>query len=503
MKFRLRGAVAVSLATALALTGCSPSSVQSGAASDTLTMSLAAPVDTLDPTVAYQTGSFAVLANIFQTLVTLDPKGGIVPGLATTYDIDPNGHTIEFALDPEAKFSDGKPVTAADVAFSVDLWKESGSYGSWYASIDSVTTPDPHTVILHLTSTGVALLGVLAIGTASIVPENFAGMSRDEFFRKPIGSGPYAVESARLSEEIVVTANPNYSDHSNIFFKTVEFNVIPDANQRQIQFQSKQLDIVSEISPTDAAQYPPETLKRSPSFWQDLLIANARNDVLSSPDLRRAISMAIDREALVTTVYRGEAESATTVAPQIVPGVTACPTCNWGGHDVEEAKRLVRQSGYTGQPITILTGGGSTDLAGQALIPMLQSAGITATVEKIEGATQTDRLTKGEYELALIENTALAPTPLDPIGFLADTENYYAGDDSAAARTAVQMLDAAQNEAELEAASQFYETWAYESASVIPLVSKNQTFAIQPDIEGFEPAVSTGFSVASLTRATS
>ncbi|MDZ7886010.1 MAG: ABC transporter substrate-binding protein [Mycobacterium sp.] len=451
VKFHLRGAVAVGLAAALALTGCSPGSVQSGGASDTLTMSLAAPVDTMDPTVAYQTGSFAVLANIFQTLVTLDPKGGIVPGLATEYDIDPQQRTIEFTLDPEAKFSNGTPVTAADVAFSVDLWKESASYGSWYSSIASVSMPDPHTAVLHLTSTGVAVLRVLAIGTASVIPQDFAGMSREEFFAKPIGSGPYAVESARLSEAIVVTANPDYSGRDNVFFKTVEFNVVPDANQRQVQFRSKQLDIVSEISPIDAAQYPPETLKRSPSFWQDLLIANARDDVLSSVELRRAISMAIDREALVATVYKGEADSATTVAPQVVPGVTACQTCDWGRYDVEEAKRLVSQSGYTGQPITILTGGGSTDLAGQALVPMLQAAGITATVEKIEGATQTDRLTKGEYELALIENTALAPTPLDPVGFLADTENYYAGDDSPAARTAVQMLDSAQNEAELQA----------------------------------------------------
>lgn len=267
-----------------------------------------------------------------------------------------------------------------------------------------------------------------------------------------------------------------------------------------LQFQSGTIDIVNEISPTDAQQFPKDALRTSPSFWQDILIVNVRDDILASRDLRRAISLAIDRKALVDTVYRGQAEVATTVEPQVVANVTPCAGCDWARRDVSASMQLRAKANYAGRPITIVTGGGSTDLAAQALVPMLSEAGINTRVEKYDSATQYDRLEKGEYELAVLENTALAPTPLDPVGFLADTQNFYAGDDATTAKAAVDMLDQALNEQAVKEASRFYEEWAYSSASVIPLVSKKQIFAVQTDIVGFEAPVSTGFSVASLQR---
>jgi peptide/nickel transport system substrate-binding protein len=498
-KLRIR-AVIVALCLALAVTGCGAASLSGGGRADTLTISLAMPVDSLDPAVAFQTGSFGVLANIFQTLVTLDPSGKVVPSLATSYKVDAQQRTIEFNLDPEAHFSNGDPVTSSDVAFSARLWKDSKVWGSWYASIEDVSTPDPHTAIVHLSSSGVAVLGVFAIGSASVVPENFSGMSREDFFRKPIGSGPYAVQSAKLSEQIDTSANPHFTEGKAPHFKNVVFKVVPDPSQRLVQFQSGVVDIVTEVSPTDAQQYPKDVLKTSPSFWQDILIVNVQNDRFASPDFRRALSLAIDRQALVDTVYRGEATVATAVEPQVVANVTPCSTCDWGRRDLSEARHLLAQSKYAGQPITITTGGGSTDLAAQALIPMLAEAGINARVEKLDTAAQLDSMTKGEFEVALLENTALAPTPLDPLGFLADSQNFYAGDDVSVAQKAVEMLGQAQDEADMKAASSFYEEWAYSSASVIPLVSKNQIFAVQTGIVGFEAPVSTGFSAAPLQR---
>jgi peptide/nickel transport system substrate-binding protein len=496
--FRRCEPITVLLALALLIVGCAPASQRGDA--DTLTLSITVPVDSLDPTVAYQTGSFSVMANVFQTLLTLDPKGAIKPGLATDYTLDPVGHTLRFQLDPQANFSNGNPVTSADVKFSVDYWKKGTVYNTYYSSIRDVATPDPHTVVFNMDSTGVALLGVLAIGTASIIPNNFADLPPQDFFRKPIGSGPYAIESAQFSQELSLSVNPHYRDASKLSFKKVRFKVIPDPNQRLVQFQSGTIDIVGEISPAESLQYPQESLKTAPSYFQDMLIANVRNNAVASPQLRKAISLAIDRKALVDSVFKGLAEVGISVQSPTVKNVAECLTCDWGRHDVDEAKRLAAQSGYTGQPISVMSGGGSSDLAAQALVPMLAEAGIVLRVEKLEGAIMTDRLFKGEYELALQENTWLAPTPLDPIGYLASSQNYYSGDDTTAAEEAVDMLYHAETDADLRAASRHYEESAFSRASIIPLVDIEQVFAVQPSIAGFEPPVGLAFSVASLSR---
>lgn len=490
----------VIIAAAVTAAGCAPAAPGGGSSEGTVTMSVITPIDSLDPTVAYQTGGFSVMANVFQTLLTLDAAGNVEPGLATEYDLDPVGQTIKFQLDPEATFSNGEPVTSEDVKFSVDYWKRGATYGAYYTSIDNVQTPDPHTAVFELSSTGVGLLGLLAVGTSSILPADFTGLSAEEFFRKPVGSGPYEITSAQLSEEIDLAANTHYKGSTAPQFTRALFKVIPDANQRLVQFQSGQLDIVGEISPNESRQFPAESLQVGPSFLQNIVLANVRNESVSDPRLRQAISLAIDREALVASVYQDLAVPGTTVEPQTVNNVAACDSCDWSRRDVEAARRLAADAGYTGAPISVLSGGGSTDLAAQALVPMLAEAGINITVEKVEAAVQSDRMIKGEYELLLISNTALAPTPLDPLGFLASSDNYYTGDDTAAATEAVAMLNRAVGDAELQAASRRYEEWAYTSASIIPLVSVKQVYAVQSGIAGFEPPVGLAFSVAPLSR---
>ena len=497
---RMRVLLGAMLLAVMALSGCSPAAPGGGdGAEDSITLSINVPIDSLDPTVAYQTGGFSVMASIFQTLLTLDPTGNVKPGLATEYKLDPVGRTIEFTLNPDAAFSNGQPVTSRDVKFSVDYWKQGATYGTYYSTIDSVETPDDRTAVFKLSSTGVGLLGLLAVGTSSILPADFAGTSADEFFRKPIGSGPYQISTARLSEEIDLAVNSSYGGTAPSFQRVV-FKVIPDANQRLVQFQSGRLDIVGEISPSESLQFPAESLKVGPSFFQDILITNVRSDAVSDPKLRQAISLAIDRKALVASVYRDLAVPGTTVEPQTVNNVAACDGCDWPRRDVDAARRLAAEAGYTGQPISVLSGGGSTDLAAQALVPMLAEAGINVTVEKVAAAVQSDRMTKGEFELLLLSNTALAPTPLDPLGFLASSQNYYSGDDTAAATTAVEMLNSATTDAGLQDASRYYEKWAFGTASIIPLVSIKQVYAVQTDIIGFEPPVGLAFSVAPLSR---
>ncbi|WP_234438278.1 ABC transporter substrate-binding protein, partial [Streptomyces sp. 303MFCol5.2] len=146
-------------AAALLLSGCgssgsaSPSDSATGPAKrgGSLTMSLGSAIDTWNPQKALATQSFRVFPQVYASLLRSTPDGKkVLPALASSYKSDPAAKTLTFALNPAAKFSDGKPVTSADVEFSEGLWSKGELYGSYFSSIKSVETPDPKTVVFHL-----------------------------------------------------------------------------------------------------------------------------------------------------------------------------------------------------------------------------------------------------------------------------------------------------------------------------------------------------------------
>jgi peptide/nickel transport system substrate-binding protein len=509
---RLAG-LGAGLALALAAAGCggggggsTPAAAPAGGAAGqdgTLTVGLNVGADTLDPQTAISVPSYQVAANLFETLLTIAPDGAIKPSLATSYRYEPARKRIEFTLDPRATFSDGRSVTAADVAFSVGVWQKGEIYGSYYTSIKGVRTPDAHHVTLLLKSPNAGLLGVLAIGPASIYPKDYNGMSEKQFFRKPIGSGPFAVTSADLKREIDLTRNTHFRVPGQPHYDKVVMKVVPDFGQQLVQFQSGGLDIVNGIGADTSAQYPKDGLKSALDFSQEILITNVKDKAVSSPLLRRAVSKALDRAALIKGPLNGQAVLPTAVEPQAVPGVQPCSWCDWSTRDVAGAKALAAKAGYHGEPITLLVSaaGGPESLVAQAMQPMLAEAGITIKIATVDYTTLEDRMVKGDFQILLLNNTALGATPLDPLGFLATTANYYSGDDVTAAKKAVELINASRSEADLRTASAGYEKWAYSSASLIPVVALKGIYAVQRTIAGFQPPLSPGYSLAAVGKA--
>ena len=480
-------------------TGGGASGARSGG---TLTIGLAEPIDTLDPLTSISLPTFQVIPSVFDTLLTVAPDGSIKPSLATKFDYEPEQRRIRFELDPKAKFSNGKPVTASDVAFSVNKWRKGTTYGSYYKSIAGVDVEDERTVTLRLKSPNAGLLGVLAINTASVFPKDFAGKTEKEFFRKPIGSGPFAISSVDPGREISLTRNTNYRTEGQPLADKVVFKVITDVNQQILQFKSGKLDIVNSIGGSDAPQFPAEALKSGPSFSQDIVLSNVKAPALKSAALRQAISKALDRKKLIEGGFNGKAVLPTAVEPQAIPGVQPCSACDWASMDVAGAKKLVGEAGYDGKPIELLvsSSGGSEKLVAQAMQPMLAAAGIQIKITTVDSATLENRLTKMDYELILLNNSALGATPLDPLGFLATTENYFTGSDVKVIKEALADVEAAKSTEELQAASEKYETWAFSDAAIIPVVSLEGTYAVAKDVVGFQPPLSPGYSLAAVGR---
>lgn len=483
-----RVALTLGVAAALLLSGCSGgSSGNASGSEDTLTVALADTLDSWNPQAAVASTSFSVFPQIFASLLSTSPDGSeIEPGLALSYEFDPTGLALTFELDPEAKFSDGTPVTAADVVFSSDLWRAGEIYGNYFASVASVEATDEHTVKFALTSPDSNLLGILTTANASIVPKDFGGASEEEFWKRPISAGAYMIADEKVGESITLDVNEHYAKNADRP-EHVKYKIVPDAAQQLLQFQSGEVDVVNTVDLPGASQYDQSLLSAAPSSGVSVLMIQTAVAPFDNPDFRHAISLAIDTKELLAGGYVGLADEATSLLPQEVPGVVPCDECDWSDFNLAEAKRIVEASGYDGRQLTITaaSGPGPDQLAAQALVPMLEAAGLKVTVEQTPLNTFVEKLGSGSFDLGVVNYNAASPSVTDPLGFVASTGVLFSQADPTAANDALAALQQASTIEQTEAAVQSFEAWAFEASPVIPLSVPHAVYAVSSRTQGF------------------
>lgn len=486
MKMRALAATTSLVAVAALLTGCGAAGASS-TGDGSLDVALSDPIDSWNPQKALATASFAVFPQVFEALLATSPDGSkIEPGLATAYDFDDTATTITFHLDPKARFSNGTAVTSADVAYSEGLWAAGELYGSYFKSIASVAAPDAHTVVFKLSRTDHAVLGILATSNAAVVPKDLGGVAEATFWKKPISAGPYAIASEKVGQSISLVRNKYFLADKNRPAK-VNYAVVSDGAQQLLQFQSGKIDVVDKVELNSASQYDKSRLKSTPSSGVSTLMFQTKTPPFDDPNFRKAVALAIDHRALVAGGYAGLAVQATSVLPQIVPGVSACAGCDWSKSDLATATQLVTASKYDGTPITIdvKSGAGPDSLAAQALVPMLAKAGIKAKVQPLALSSYVDKLGKGDFQMGVLTYSALAPSALDPLGFLSATGVLFTKSDPAAANAATAALSAAADDAATKTATAGFETWAYKNTPLIPLAVPSAIYAVSSHVKGF------------------
>ncbi|MGW0877932.1 ABC transporter substrate-binding protein [Streptomyces sp. NPDC002740] len=487
-------------AAALLLSGCGSGSSASSPSRDstappkrggTLTTALGSAIDTWNPQKALATQSFRVFPQVYASLLRATPDGKkLLPALASSYKADLAAKTLTFTLNPEAKFSDGTPVTSADVKFSEGLWSKGELYGSYFSSIKSVETPNATTVVFNLSQADETLPAVLSTANAAVFPDKYGGRTADAYWNEPVGAGPFMISMEAVGRSITLTRNPHYYRPGLPYLDGMEYKEAADGGQQLLQFQSGAVDVVNGVELDAAAQYPEDSIVGAPSSGVSVLTTNTKSGPLKDGRLRKAIALAVDYKKLVAGGYVGEASKATSLLPQQVPGVTKCATCTWSTTDLAEAKDLVEQSDYNGQNIELIVSSdsGPGKLAAQALVPMLAEAGVQVSVNPQPTSSLIDRLGKSDFQLGLLTYSALAPTPIDPLGFLGATGVVFSQSDPGPADTALAAVHAASTPDEVETAVQAFEATANESYAVIPLAVPNALDAVADRVQGFVAA---------------
>ncbi len=254
-------------------------------------------------------------ALIFDGLTDHDGDNQIIPRLAQSWEFDEDTNTYTFHLVNGVKWHDGEPFTAEDVKFTFEaiMDSENGSENAPnYEDVEEIIITDEQTISFHLSAANSAFLEYM---TMPILPKHLLegeNMQESDFFRKPVGTGPYRLTEWDMGHAITLEKNEEYfAGAANI--DAIIFKIVTDDNAKAMQLQTKELDL-AQVTPKDAALFEGKenfiTYDMVTSDYRGILYNFGNAFWQENADLIPAINYAIDRQAILDTVLLGCGEVA-------------------------------------------------------------------------------------------------------------------------------------------------------------------------------------------------
>jgi peptide/nickel transport system substrate-binding protein len=366
-----------------------------------------------------------VIDKLFEGLVTFDESGEIVPELATDWQISDDGLTYTFTLEDGVQFSDGSELDSEDVVFSLERHLEVGGPLPLHADIASIEATDPTTVTLTLNSPYTPLLGELSGFSNGIIPTDFGGLSEEEFFTSPIGTGAFTVDSWAPGGDIILAANDNYRVEGLPHLDEVTVTVVADDNQLISQVQSGQVDVITQVPPANVSTLESNddvTVSATEGWTVEELFFNTQDEHFADPHVRAAAQLAIDREGIVEASTFGTATPAGSLLP---PSIQYYDASLATSVDIAAAQDEIAQSEFPdGFDTTLLIPSGNTARTQSAQIIQagLSQIGITVEIETVDLSTFRERFRAFDYSFMVNSAISDIPDPNAVITFQADPE---------------------------------------------------------------------------------
>jgi len=388
------------------------SSVGAASAQSSLRIGLNEDPDVLDPTLARTFVGRIVFAALCDKLFDITPDLKIVPQLASAYKWADDNKTLIITLRSGVLFQDGEPMDAAAVKYSLDrhLTFPGSTRKGEISSVQSVTVVDDHTVKLSLSQAFSPLQAALADRAGMIVSPKAAEALKDKFGSHPVCAGPYSFVERVAQDRIVVQKFDRYWDKDKIKIDKITYQPIPDSSVKFANLRSGSLDLIERVAPTDVAQIKSDgNLKLAEIAeigYQGITIninngPNAKNPLGQDERVRQALSLAIDRKALVDVVFNGE----------YIPGNQWVPPANpYYDHDlpvqardVGKAKALLKAAGVEHPSVTLMIPNDTEQQqVGQVIQSMAAEAGFDVKLQATEFASALQLATKGGMQAFLI-----------------------------------------------------------------------------------------------------
>jgi peptide/nickel transport system substrate-binding protein len=401
------------LAAALSAALASPLMSGTAAAETTLRVGLAEDPDILDPTLARSYVGRIVFAAICDKLFDIDENLKIVPQLATSYEVSPDGKEVLIKLRPGVLFHDGEKLDAEAAKFSLErhLTMKGSFRRGEISPIDKIEVVDPLAIKLVLKAPYSPLVAQLTDRSGMMVSPKAAREMGDKFGTHPVCAGPYKFVERVAQQRIVVEKFANYWDKANVHIDKIVYQPIEDATVRLANLRSGNLDIIERMLATDLDSVKKDGKLKLASglelgyvgITMNLLNGDrSKTPFLQNAKVRQAFDLAIDRQAIVQVVFAGEFVAGNQwVSPQNSMYQQSMPVPK---RDVAAAKKLLAESGVK-LPVTVemmVPNAADSRQVAEVIQSMVKEVGIEVKIRVTEFATALTAANKGDFETFLI-----------------------------------------------------------------------------------------------------
>ncbi len=464
----------------------------------------------LDPALSTDVPTGRAVGYLFDGLTRFTPDAKVVPALATSWDVSPDGIVYTFHLRRGVTFTDGTPFVAKQVALSwqrvLDPKVKGGRGWPLYpirgakefadgatTSIEGLSVPNDSTVVVTLKEPFAIFPKLLAMPVASIAPDRMSA----NFGESPVGTGPWKLVEWKHDDYLLFTPNKNYWGGAPKA-DSLKARILAEPSTAVAEFESGNVDVL-QIPQGDIRSWEEDTERRkllasTPSLELVYVAINTTRGPLRDVRVRQALNQSIDRRVLVRNLIAGRGALASGVIPPELPG--GDKTRIGYAFDTLHAKQLLRDAGYpNGIDVELWT---STNPIYVRIAETLQGylalSGIRVKIVQRESAAAREAARKGQTDLFVKDWYADYPDAENFLYPLLHSANKGVGGNvsyfaNAQYDSLVTLARREQDEATRVALYKQADELAFREAPMIFLYFYNELYAVQPWIKNFVPPV--------------
>lgn len=476
----------------------------------TLKIRINADIRSSDPGVNRDANTDMVVMHVVEGLVGYKEDSTIGNMLAESVDISDDGKVYTFKLRDGITFHNGAPLTSEDVLFSWKRYTDPANAwrclpdvnGQGLAHVVNVEAPDPKTVVFTLEKPAALFLATLArtdcAGTGIYHHDSVDASGK---WVKPIGTGPFKFENWVSNQYIELARNENYKALSTprdgmVGDKTplvdkVRFVIIPDDSATKAALLSGGIDIISDVSNTDVAELSANKtvkLDKAQGMGLNVFLFQTRDPLLSDVRIRRALELSLDYTEIAAVVTEGQAEPGHSVIPR-PSAFFKTAQAEIPSRNIEEAKKLLAEAGYKGQPIEWITSKQYPALFDTAVLAqaMASEAGINLDIKVLDWATLQDHYNNGTYQaMSMTYSARLDPSlSFDMMSGNKDKQPRKVWDNPEALELLARSKEISDPAARQEIFDKL-ETMYRADVPMISLYSGVKTAAVRPVVQGYK-----------------
>ncbi|MDA0081554.1 peptide ABC transporter substrate-binding protein [Brachyspira hyodysenteriae] len=490
---------------------------------DEITVNLGYELNTIDPALNDETYGFIYINHAFEGLLNKDINGNIIGGVADTWEISDDSLTYTFHLRDDAKWSDGKKVTADDFVYSyrravdpktaspisylMEYIKNAKDIIRGKQSVENlvVNAIDENTLIIELESPTLYFTDILASGGVYMpVRKDIIEKYGDDWTWKPetyIGNGAYKMVERKPDELLAFEINTNYWNYTNQVAKKINFVLIADEYISLNAVRTGDVDFSINAPPIGEIE---NLIKENLMAVSDIigvyyLDLNNRDKALSDKRVRKALSLAIDRNYIVSNIGYGKLIPAEAFVPPVVKGLEKSfreessnyIIANNYSNNVEEAKKLLAEAGYpNGENFPMLevkVSSGFYTTVLEAIQQMWKNAlNIDVIVRTEESKITLPFRESGNYQMARTSWTGDYNDPLTMLQIMTSYSDInYGGFSNARYDSLIEFATTSTNAQKRMEALREAESILFDEVPIIPFIYRTDFLIVNPKLKNY------------------